>query len=170
MAVDRRNIVLTGFMGTGKTTVGRALAERLGAELVDTDDIIEQRHGPIPQIFANDGEEHFRELEREVARELSTRHGLVVSTGGRMMVDSVNAAVLGATSLVVCLTATPDTIYRRVRRGIESRPMLAGDDPRGRIAALLAERAPAYGRFVQVATDDRSVDDIVDDIVRLSTT
>ncbi len=83
-----------------------------------------------------------------------------------MMVDDVNAALLGETSFVVCLTATPETIYRRVLRGIENRPMLSVDDPRARIAELLAERADGYARFTQVATDDRTVDDIVDEIVR----
>ena len=165
MTADRRNVVLTGFMGTGKTTVGRALAERLGAEFVDTDDIIESRHGPIPDIFAEHGEEHFRELEREVARELSTRRDLVISTGGRMMVDDVNAAVLGATSDVVCLTAKVDTILERVSEEIATRPMLQGDDPRARITELLDERAAAYAEFTQVATDDRSVDDIVDEML-----
>jgi shikimate kinase len=167
MRDDRSNIVLTGFMGTGKTTVGRAIADRLRMVFVDTDAVIEERHGPIPTIFAEHGEERFRELERDVARELSERPGLVVATGGRMMVDPANAEALGETGLVVCLTATVDTIYKRVRDGIESRPMLGGDDAKGRIAQLLAERQPSYERFVQVITDGRSIDDIVDEIVAI---
>ena len=77
-----RNLVLTGFMGTGKTTVGRILADRLGYGFVDTDEVIESRAGPIPEIFDRDGEEAFREMERSVARELSGRTGLVIATGG----------------------------------------------------------------------------------------
>jgi shikimate kinase len=167
MHAVRPNVVLTGFMGTGKTTVGRTLAARLGAEFVDTDALVEQRHGPIPAIFAEHGEERFRALERELAEELSQRSGLVVSTGGRMMVDPVNAELLAARGVVVCLTATPETIHARVGRSIDSRPMLRGGDARARIETLLAERAPAYARFTQVTTDDRDVDEIVDEIVAL---
>ena len=86
------NVILTGFMGTGKTTVGRLLAERFDYEFVDTDRVIEQRHGPIPEIFRDHGEGEFRRLERDVADELSERDRLVISTGGRLMVDAVNAA------------------------------------------------------------------------------
>lgn len=151
---ERRNVVLTGFMATGKTTVGRLVAERLGYELVDTDALIEERHGPIPQIFVEYGEDEFRRLEREVAAELAGRDGLVVSTGGRMMVDPVNAETLAATGDVYCLTATVDTIVGRLSaEGVDSRPMLAGHDLRSRIADLMAERADAYARFPQVPTD-----------------
>jgi shikimate kinase len=161
-----RNIVLTGFMGTGKTTVGRLLARRLDREFVDTDRLIEQRHGPIPQIFAEHGERRFREIEAAVAAELAARSGLVVSTGGRMLVDDGNAAILGATGDVVALTADVDTIVRRVggEGAASTRPMLAGGDVRGRIAELLAERADAYARFDQVVTDDRTPDEIATEI------
>jgi shikimate kinase len=162
---ERRNIVLTGFMATGKTTVGQVLAERLGYELVDTDAIIEERHGPISQIFVEYGEGEFRRLEREVAAELAERSGLVISTGGRMMVDPVNGEVLGATGDVFCLTATVDTIVARLTSaGTDSRPMLAGHDLRTRVAELLHERADAYARFTQVPTDDRTPAQIADTI------
>lgn len=167
MGVSRRNIVLTGFMGTGKTTVGRALAQRLGFEFVDTDELIEAEHGPIPQIFAEFGEGHFRQLERDVALTLAGREGLVISTGGRMMVDPVNAETLRATGDVVALTATVDTIVERVGgdAAAATRPMLAGHDVRERITQLLAERAPAYARFVQVATDGRSPGEVADAVL-----
>lgn len=160
---------MTGFMGTGKTTVGRLLAERLDYEFVDTDAVIVDRHGPIPEIFAEHGEEYFRALERELAAELAARDGLVVSTGGRMLVDPVNADVFERRAVVVALTATPDTIFLRVGgdRAATTRPMLAGDDVRGRIVELLTERAPAYARFHQVVTDDRWPNEIVDEIVAL---
>lgn len=162
---DRRNVVLTGFMATGKTTVGRVLAAELGYDFVDTDALIEAEHGPIPQIFADHGEGRFRQLEREVAAELALRRGLVVSTGGRMLVDVVNADVLGATGDIVCLTASVDTIVERVGPSAASRPLLAGGDVRARVAELLAERAPSYARFVQVATDDKTPSRIAADIV-----
>jgi shikimate kinase len=88
-----RNVVLTGFMGTGKTTVGRLLAERLGYGFVDTDALIVARHGPIAEIFAGRGEGEFRRLEAEVAAELADRTGLVIATGGRMLLDHGNAEV-----------------------------------------------------------------------------
>jgi shikimate kinase len=161
------NIVLTGFMGTGKSTVGRLLAERLGYEFVDTDQVIEQRHGPIPQIFRERGEGEFRRLERDVTDELAERRRLVISTGGRLMVDAVNAARLGATGDVFCLTASVDTILARVTvdESPVVRPLLVGTDVRSRVTQLLAERAPAYAGFDQVETDARTPIEIVEDIV-----
>lgn len=165
-----RNVVLTGFMGTGKTTVGRLVAAALGMEFVDTDRVIEERHGPIPQIFAEHGEGHFRRLEREVASELADRSSQVVATGGRLMLDAVNAERLGATGDVLCLTASVDTIVARV--GAEGdaidRPLIAGggeDEVRARVAELLEERAEAYGRFAQIDTEDRTPDQVAAAIV-----
>ena len=166
-----RNVVLTGFMGTGKTTVGRVLAEQLGYEFVDTDDVIEVRHGSIPAIFAEHGEGTFRRYERDVADELAGRHGLVIATGGRMMIDAVNAERLGATGDVFCLVATIDTILDRVAPGGDtgSRPMLAGDDVRGTVERLLAERAPSYAAFRTVGTDGRALDEIAAEIAAMIT-
>ena len=152
------NIVLTGFMGTGKTTVGRLLAQRLGRSFVDTDQLIEERHGSIPEIFAERGEVGFRAIEQDLAREVAAARGLVVSTGGRMMLDPANEAALGSTGTVFCLTAPARVILHRVlhdRSPIE-RPLLTGDDPAARITELLAERTPLYRRFTQVATENRS--------------
>ena len=166
------NVVLTGFMGTGKTVTGRVLASRLGYEFVDTDEVIEARHGPITEIFREHGEGEFRRLERRLAGELAGRSGLVISTGGRMMVDPVNAEALGATGDVVCLVAPVDTIVDRVTADAPQteRPMLAGPDVRGRIAALLTERAEAYARFRQVETGGRTPAEVADEIVGLLTT
>lgn len=166
---SHRNVVLTGFMGTGKTTVGRILAHLLGYEFVDTDAVIEARHGPIPAIFADQGERAFRAFEREIATELADRRGLVIATGGRMMVDTDNARRLGATGDVFCLTASIDTILDRVDADADGppRPMLAGDDLRGGIERLLADRADAYARFTPLATDGRRPTVIADEIVRL---
>lgn len=157
-------------MATGKSTIGRLAAERLGRVFVDTDEIIEDRHGPIPEIFAEQGEEAFRDLERQVAAELAQRSDLVISTGGRMMLDGQNAAELSTTGDVICLTATSDEILARVTEQQASdglkRPML-GDDPAGRIKVLLAERAEGYGRFRQLATSGRTPDEIVDELLEL---
>ncbi len=152
--------MLTGFMATGKTTVGKLIAAELGFEFVDTDSVIEERHGPIPEIFRVRGEDEFRRLERVVATDVAARDRLVVSTGGRMMVDDRNAELIGATGDVFCLTAGVDTIVARVSAGRSpaDRPVLAtpNGDLRARIVRLLDDRAEAYGRFVQIDTDGRS--------------
>jgi shikimate kinase len=159
------NIVLTGFMGTGKSTVGRRLAERLGWPFVDTDAVIEADHGPIPAIFAEHGEHRFRAIEREVAADLARRRGTVVATGGRLLLDPANVDSLGGSGVVVCLAASVDALVDRLAGEAEGRPLLQGDDPRARIAELLAARAAGYARFPQVATDGRSPDEVADAVL-----
>lgn len=167
---DTRNIVVTGFMGTGKTTVGRVLATRLGFEFVDTDAVIEGRHGPITAIFAERGEVAFREFEREVARELAERDQLVIATGGGMMLDPENVALLSRNGRVFCLVATPEAILGRVNADTSrvERPLLATPDPLQRIVDLLAERHSQYDTFTQVSTESRTPDAIVDDLIALT--
>ena len=158
-------VVLTGFMGTGKTTVGRALADLLGYDFVDTDQLIEADHGPIPLIFAEQGEEAFRSIEREVADRLAGRTATVIATGGRFMIDPANADALRA-ARTFCLTASVDLILKRVLGdGTMHRPLLDSDDPAARIRSLLEERAEAYGRFEQIPTENRSPAEIAEDIV-----
>ena len=170
MVPNEKNIILTGFMGTGKTTVGQILAARLGYEFVDTDVLIEVRTGrSIPAIFAEDGEAAFRQLERAVAAELAGQHGLVIATGGRLMLDPANAAALGGTGRIFCLTATPELILARVladEKAIE-RPLLQGPDPATRIRQLLAERAPLYAQFDQVDTTGLTAAEVAEEILRL---
>ncbi len=152
------NIVLTGFMGTGKTTVGRILAAELGFDFVDTDAVIEQRHGPIAEIFRERGEDVFRAIERDLAAELADRSRLVIATGGRMMLDPDNVVSLERRGRVFCLVAEAEEIHRRVTADAAhvERPLLAGADPRARILELLAERRSGYRQFTQVVTDGRS--------------
>ena len=162
----RINVVLTGFMGTGKSSVGRLGAAELGYEWVDTDSIFEARHGPIFEIFSSNGEEAFRRIERSLAAELAAGDGCVISTGGRMMLDEDTAALLGASARVFCLTASVGEILRRVVDQPEPvRPLLAGKSPARRVAEVMVERDLAYGRFEQVATDGRSVAEVAADIV-----
>jgi shikimate kinase/3-dehydroquinate synthase len=161
------NIVLTGFMGTGKTTAGRLLAERLGRPFVDTDQLIEQRTGrSIPTIFAEQGEPYFRALERVVAQALAGQTGLVIATGGRLLLDSENAAVLGRNSLIFCLTAEPEEILARLESELDRRPLLASADPAGRVRSLLQERADRYGRFTQVNTSGQTPGEVAGEILR----
>lgn len=165
----RRNLILTGFMATGKSTVGRMLAARLRYGFVDTDRVIEDRNGPIPVIFSERGEAEFRRLERAVALELAAFSSLVIATGGGLMLDLVSADALAGSGLVVCLTASPTTILRRVGgpRAGERRPLLAVDDPEAKIRELMNERASAYQRFAQVSTDGRTLTEVADHIMDL---
>ncbi len=164
IVASHSNIVLTGFMGTGKSTVGKLLAELLRWQWVDTDIVIESRHGAISEIFANDGEEAFRDLEREVAAELATQVEIVVSTGGRLMLDPENIKILGSVSRVFCLEARPSEIVRRVTQDSAVRPLVAGDHPADRVRKLLAERDRQYKQFEQVATDGLTVEQVAQEI------
>jgi shikimate kinase len=163
------NLVLTGFMATGKSTVGQELARKLGMELVDTDLLIESRHGPISAIFEEHGEAEFRALERQVAQELGSRSGLVIATGGRMLLDPDSYTALSESGRVFCLVASAETIYQRVSvdRSGTDRPLLQVDDPRARIIELMTERQHDYSRFQQVSTDDMDPAEIADEIIHL---
>lgn len=161
-------IVLAGFMGTGKTVVGRRLATRLGRPLLDTDALIEQaERRSVREIFASDGEPRFRELERAAVREACAAGDVVVSTGGGTLVDDRNLDALADGGLLVCLTASPRTIARRVRSSVAERPLLNGHPSlTGRIRELLDARAPVYARVpVQIDTSHLTVDEVVDEIV-----
>ncbi len=149
------NLILTGFMGTGKSTIGRLIAEETGMELVDVDDVIEARFGTIASIFSAGGEVKFQELEREVAADLARLEQTVISTGGQTLLHEANIQTLGASGVVICLVADPDRIHQRLMAdpGNRERPMLRGHEPRERIAELLAIRADGYSRFPQLAVD-----------------
>ncbi len=160
------NIILTGFMGTGKSTVGRELAQQLGYSFVDTDQLIEARAGrTIADIFRQDGEVAFRELEQTIARELAADHGRVIATGGRLMLDPTNAAALRETGHVFCLTASAETILSRVYQRLGDRPLLDVADPAGKIRTMLKERADGYGQFAQVRTDRKTPVAIAKEII-----
>lgn len=162
-------IVLTGFMGTGKTVVGRRLAAHLGRELLDTDALIERAAGrTVREIFAADGEARFRELERQAVREACAAGDVVVSTGGGTLLDERNVDALRDGGLLVCLTASPRVIARRVRGSVADRPLLNGHPSlTGRIRELLDARQPMYARVpLQIDTSNLSVDDVVTEIAR----
>jgi len=166
--MERKNIILTGFMGTGKTTVGTLLAQKLGYIFVDTDQFIERKCGmSIPAFFREKGESLFREMENSVARELAEKNSLVISTGGRFMLDPANAAILGKTGPVFCLVATPDEILERVSRDPGTdRPLLQVDNPRERIIELMKERQKGYEQFLQLMTSGKTPSEIVQDLIQ----
>ncbi len=160
------NLVLTGFMGTGKSSIGRLAAAQLQFDFLDTDTLVEARAGKtIPKIFSQDGEAAFRDLERQVVAELSGRDKAVISTGGGMVVDPLNLASLKEHALVICLCASPETIYERTRYA-SHRPLLREADPLGRIRQLLAEREPFYRQAdVLISTEGRSLREVVQHVL-----
>lgn len=162
-----RNIVLTGFMGTGKSTVGRRLATRLGFAWIDTDRLIEERHGPIPEIFARAGETVFRGIERNIAAELAPLTRQVISTGGRMLLDADNIRAFSRHGRIFCLFAEADVLVARLMRSPTPRPLLQRDDPEAEIRALLDDRRRGYARFTQVRTSDGPPEEVVDFLFEL---
>lgn len=165
----RPNIILTGFMGSGKTTVGNLLAGQLDYDFVDTDHVIEQRVGmTVQELFRTQGEEAFRAMEAAVARELGAQAGLVVSTGGRLMLDPKNAKALGDTGRVFCLVATPEEIFKRVSTDAGAkRPLLATANPLNRIRELLQERQDGYGKFYQIVTTGKSPEEVTENLLEV---
>jgi len=165
-----RAIVLMGFMGTGKSEVGRRLARRLGRDFFDTDRLIEERAGKnVSAIFAEDGEVTFRAMETDVVRDVVTHAGAVIAVGGGAVVNPVNTRALrDAGSLMVHLTADRETILGRIGEATD-RPLL-GSDPGAAITRLQAERGPIYAAAADatVDTSGRRADDIVDEICALA--
>jgi shikimate kinase/3-dehydroquinate synthase len=167
------NLVLTGFMGTGKTRVGREVAHRLNRPFVDMDSEIEARaKKSIPRIFAEDGEAAFRQMEAALCTELGSQVGLVIASGGGALVDPANRAVMMRTGTVVCLTCDGDEILRRVRGARNTdRPLLAVADPRSEIERLRALRREAYAAIPwQVDTTTLSVAEVAERVMQIAGT
>lgn len=160
------NIALIGFMGTGKTSVGRFVAEQLHFTFLDTDELIVSRVGkPITEIFAAQGEPAFRALEQTVVKELAGRTQTVISTGGGVPVNPANLASLKPHALVVCLWASPEKIWENVRSQTH-RPLLHDPNPQAKIRELLAGREPFYRQAdVLVNTEMRSAREVAQQII-----
>ena len=151
--MGRGNIFLVGMMGSGKTTVGRALAQRLKLPFVDTDRILVERTGvPVATIFEIEGEGGFRRRESTVLAELASGDDQVIATGGGAVLAAENRAVLRAGGTVVYLRARLDHLWERTRHDT-SRPLLATADPRATLAALLEARDPLYREVAHVVVD-----------------
>src|SRR3989304_2212924 len=178
MKVDRQinNLIITGFSGTGKSLVAIEVALRLNWDFLDTDDeIVKQTGKPIAEIFRQDGEAKFRELEREMIRKACQQRQTVIAIGGGAIVDPQNYELLAKTGLIVCLEAKPETIYERLSReaarGQEAvvRPLLAGDNPLERIRQLKASRQPYYAKADwTVHTDGLSIGEVAEEVIRAS--
>ncbi|HEX8312828.1 MAG TPA: shikimate kinase [Chthoniobacteraceae bacterium] len=153
VSLPPENVVLIGFMGTGKSSIGRLLAARLRFKFVDTDQMIVEKAGcEIPQIFADHGEAHFRDMETEALSSLAQAERRVVATGGGIVVREENRTLLRALGLVVALTASEDVIFRRVSRN-QKRPLLETPNPRETISRMLAARQPQYAEAAQFSVD-----------------
>jgi len=160
------NIALIGFMGTGKTSVGRLVAELLRFDYLDTDEFIQAQTGrTISEIFKTDGETKFRELEEKIVGELAGRAQTVIATGGGLPVNPENLASLKAHALVVSLWSSPEKIWERVRHQ-GHRPLLQGENPQAKIRELLAAREPFYKQAdVLLNTELRSVREVAQQVV-----
>jgi len=161
-----QNLTLIGFMGTGKSSVGHLVADLLRFDFLDTDELIQSRASQsITEIFKQHGEPHFRELERQVVEELRARNKTVISTGGGLPTHGDNLEQLKVHSLVVCLWASPEKIWERVR-GQSHRPLLNEPDPLARIRQLLETREPFYRQAdVLINTDVRLVREVAHQVV-----
>jgi shikimate kinase len=149
------NFILIGLMGSGKTTVGRLLAQRLGKTFVDSDHEIEKKTGvSIRTIFDLEGEARFRERERQVILELSQRRDIVLATGGGAILSAENRKALAASGVVIYLTTTVDEILARTRRDT-SRPLLQQANRKEVLEALLVARDPLYREIAQITTASR---------------
>jgi shikimate kinase len=159
------NIVLTGFMGAGKTSVGIGLARDLGYVFVDTDALIEADQGmTITSVFETLGEPHFREVETRIIQEVMRGEKQVISTGGGAVIREANRRAFREGGFVVCLSARPEVIYERIRRETH-RPLLQSPDPAAKIRELLESRAEFYAQAdVLIDTSEKSVDDVIMDI------
>lgn len=165
------NIILTGFAGTGKTTIGEKLAVQVGFPFVDMDWLIEERQGrTIPRIFAEEGEPWFRRLESDLCREIAHWQDHVVATGGGTLVNPANLALLSRHNLVVCLDCALDVVWQRLSQATD-RPLLNNPDieqKQAQLYSLYRQRQPAYARIAHhVDTTTRPIEDIVSDIMKI---
>lgn len=160
------NIVLLGFMGTGKTFVGNELARRLHYHYVDTDSIIEtMANKTIPRIFAEDGELHFRDLETRATECVAQLKRHVIATGGGIVMRDENLANLRRAGPLICLRASPDVIYQRTKN-CTYRPLLQTHNPLHKIKQLLRQRAAQYAKAdVHIDTSHLTVSEVVEQVL-----
>lgn len=170
--MPKSSVALIGFMGTGKTTIGRLLVKKLGGEyeFIEMDQLIEQMaEKTIPEIFSQQGEETFRELEIKVCQKVSTLKKVVISCGGGAVLNKKNIKNLKKNSTIILLESTIETIIERIlKKGIQSRPVIDKEDPKKEIKKLFYLRTPLYRLVTDVIIDtekkDKSV--IVDEIIK----
>jgi shikimate kinase len=163
-----KNIVLTGFMGTGKTVVGRELSRILGWKIIDVDDeIVKAQAMTINEIFSRFGEERFRDIETEMIRKVAHSRNVIISTGGGAVLRQENMDLLRENGVIICLWAEPEAVLRRTGSSDE-RPLLRVDDPLGKIKELLEYRRPFYEKAdIMIDTGDKTPFHIAKEILEL---
>ncbi len=150
----KTSLALVGFMGTGKTAVGRLLAQKLGKDFIELDAMIEQKAGrSIPEIFRQDGEAGFRQLEIEITRAVAGRKNTVIACGGGIVLNTINIDRLRQECIIVCLTASPSVILKRTSVDKDERPLLATADRLRQIKELLKFRRPFYERAADITVN-----------------
>jgi len=163
-----KNIVLTGFMGTGKTAVGKELSRLLSMKLVDVDEEIERSQNmKINDIFREFGEKHFRNIETDMIMKISKEKNIIISTGGGAVLREDNMDALRQNGLIFCLTANPDTVLKRTCDSDE-RPLLKVENPRAKIEEMLSFRRPYYEKAGTVIdTEGKTPLEIAEEIVEI---
>lgn len=160
------NVVLTGFMATGKSAVGKKLSQRLGFAFFDTDDMIEKQTGhPIADLFAKGGEPAFRDLEAQTVALVALMDKAVIATGGGVPLRKSNMDELERNGRIFLLTASPEVIVRRLDLAAVPRPLLSGTRPIDRVRELLREREKAYSRYHETIPTDSLTDEQVADLI-----
>ncbi len=166
--MKKRNIYLVGFMGAGKSTIAKELSKQLGYELLSTDALIVDREGKeITDIFKDEGEIYFRKVEKEVVNSVSQKTKVIIDCGGGIVLDPENISNLKKRGIVIYLSATPESIFSRVKDHTH-RPLLNVDDPMRVIIDLLGKRQPFYEQANYIInTDNRSIQDVCLEIINI---
>ncbi|MFW6148302.1 MAG: shikimate kinase [Atribacterota bacterium] len=164
----KRNIFITGFMGTGKSTVAHTLSNQMGKKCIDIDSIIENREGkPIVNIFNEEGESYFRKLEKEVLKEILKKKNLIIATGGGTLLDEENFQLARKNGIIVLLKARPEVIFNRLKKE-NTRPLLSGENMLEKIICLMNKRKKQYSRFTNcIDTSDIPVEEVVKKVLKI---
>ena len=162
------NIYLVGFMGTGKSAVGKELAKKKKWQFVDLDELIEsEEKRSIPEIFAKDGEPYFRKIEKKSLKQVSTQKKFVVACGGGIVINSENIKIMKQSGIIICLTAVVDIILKRTN-SFTHRPLLRVANPKKQIELLLKLRAPYYAKADKtIDTSQLSLEEVTDKVLKL---
>ena len=163
-----KNIILVGFMGTGKTTIATELANRLDMRYVSTDDMIEKKEKrTINEIFTKSGEDYFRDIESEIVREASGMENVVIDAGGGAVIREENLTNFKSGGIVICLTADEETIMERTKK-YKHRPLLNVEDPKLKIRNLMAKRAPLYAKADHtIDTGKLTARQVIEEIIKI---